>query len=381
MYENESCEDNLTAFVITHTVAATTLQVISLLLFMIFTIIGCVAICYIIYKDKTLHNVTGAFVANLMISDICVAIFNMPVALVSCIVSGGIKNDALCQIAGVSNSLFRYASILTLAAISVDRYIAVVRPLKYFSVMTPRRCYMIIFGIWIQSITFALLPLMGWGRYIYKPEEFICRPSFLWPSEDHGFTLAIFVTCFLTPFAIIIATSIRIVHIAKAQRKKVGSVAAKVRDGPSISGATGISYSFYEGTKDYNHSLSISSTGKMLSSHSSPKAFVRKCSSAWGMSSSRKFDSSNIKTLIFIGGIAIACCSPYFIVSYIYSLISVQCRYYYTYVTLKGITTWLIFMNSACNPFIYGFININYRKYFLRWLNLSSSSSIRPFLR
>ncbi|EDV19800.1 uncharacterized protein TRIADDRAFT_32924, partial [Trichoplax adhaerens] len=183
---------------------ATVLQATSISLFIISSIMGSMAICYIIYKDKALHNVTGALVANLMMSDFCVAVLNMPAALISCIIGRGIENNTLCQLAGVSNSLFRYASILTLAAISVDRYIAVVRPLKYFLIMTCRRCFIIISAIWLQAITCSLLPLMGWGRYIYKPEEFICRPSFLWPSEDRGFTLVILITCFLIPFAIII---------------------------------------------------------------------------------------------------------------------------------------------------------------------------------
>lgn len=51
------------------------------------------------------------------------------------------------------------ASILNLCAISVDRYVAVTRPVKYRSIMTARLAKSIVAGVWIVSFLICCPPL------------------------------------------------------------------------------------------------------------------------------------------------------------------------------------------------------------------------------
>lgn len=63
------------------------------------------------------------------------------------------------------------ASILNLCAISLDRYLAVTRPVQYPSLMTSFRAKVLVVIVWVLSFVICLPPLVGWRDTHIVPAE------------------------------------------------------------------------------------------------------------------------------------------------------------------------------------------------------------------
>ena len=61
--------------------------------------------------------------------------------------------------------------VLNLCAISVDRYLAVTRPVRYRSIMTSKRAKMMIAAVWVLSFIICFPPLVGWNNDNSVPIE------------------------------------------------------------------------------------------------------------------------------------------------------------------------------------------------------------------
>lgn len=73
-----------------------------------------------------------------------------------------IFGDLWCRIWLAVDVWMCTASILNLCAISLDRYVAVTRPVTYPSIMSTKRAKSLIAGIWILSFVICFPPLVGW---------------------------------------------------------------------------------------------------------------------------------------------------------------------------------------------------------------------------
>ena len=128
-------------------------------------VVGNVLTLFVIMRYDPLRDVTGMFLANLAAADLLQSTFGMPLIATSAFHEEWIFGDALCTISGITNSLFCITSVLTLTAISVDRYLAIVHPFEYQVWLTVRRARLVLVCIWLQALFAAILPVFGWSRY------------------------------------------------------------------------------------------------------------------------------------------------------------------------------------------------------------------------
>ena len=114
-------------------------------------------IIFLVCSKRQLRTKTNAFIVSLAVADCCVGLTAVP-SLFFCHMSAGCNSeDAVIYIA---RNLFAFASVMNLCSLVLDRYIAVVKPLKYLTFMEERRVIQMVSLSWATPVAFyAVYPL------------------------------------------------------------------------------------------------------------------------------------------------------------------------------------------------------------------------------
>uniref|UniRef100_A0A3B3XG31 G-protein coupled receptors family 1 profile domain-containing protein n=1 Tax=Poecilia mexicana TaxID=48701 RepID=A0A3B3XG31_9TELE len=107
-----------------------------------------------IIKNKNLHSPMYFFICSLAVADMLVSVSNASETIVIALINGGSLTIPVTLIKSMDNvfdsmicsSLL--ASICSLLAIAIDRYITIFYALRYHNIVTIRRALLVIAGIW-----------------------------------------------------------------------------------------------------------------------------------------------------------------------------------------------------------------------------------------
>jgi hypothetical protein len=186
------------------------------LIAMIIGVLGNIAVTiYTIFWDKQ-KTATSYLVGNLALADLLVCLTFYPVWIIEFILT--ILNiesdqDLFCKLSRSTMWSLLFASVATLLAITVDRYLYIVKPLKYPLIATKRRVFLAISAIWLTSCCLLIALLVCWKRSDFRLRSFCFINTYI-----HWF-LDVFV-CYL-PFTLILILNIRILIVAQKQRKRI----------------------------------------------------------------------------------------------------------------------------------------------------------------
>ena len=112
----------------------------------ILTITGNGLIIFLICKRKQLRTKTNAFVASLAVADFFVGMTVVPVLFISKETVS--KNELADEVQLYVRLFFVRASVTNLCSLVLDRFVAVVKPLKYLIFMTHGRVIQVVFLSW-----------------------------------------------------------------------------------------------------------------------------------------------------------------------------------------------------------------------------------------
>lgn len=128
---------------------------------LIIAILGNGTVCFIVASTPRMQTVTNFFIANLAVGDLLMAVFGVPFTFIPLfILHYWPFGAAICPVVNYTQAVSVFVSAYTLVAISIDRYVAIMWPLK--PRLTKRYATVTIGIVWLFAIVTALpIPIVS----------------------------------------------------------------------------------------------------------------------------------------------------------------------------------------------------------------------------
>ena len=160
-----------------------------------------------IYKQPRLHTISNYFIASLAVADIIVGLVINPIWATRSAMNIWEEKEPLTIASECLAAHTVVATSLNLCAVSIDRYLAVVKVFRYDTSLSERRCRIIICSIWLAACL-ALLPRALIQFWIV------------------GCTITFFI-----PLCVIAYCYVHIFKVARSQAKKIQVVTVSSETG------------------------------------------------------------------------------------------------------------------------------------------------------
>uniref|UniRef100_A0A8C6KH08 Histamine H2 receptor n=1 Tax=Nothobranchius furzeri TaxID=105023 RepID=A0A8C6KH08_NOTFU len=273
-------------------------------LLILLTVGGNVLVCLAVCACRRLRCLTNCFIVSLAVTDLLLGLLVLPFSALLLLNDEWPLGPYFCNFYISMDVMLCTASILTLLAISVDRYLAVTMPLRYASLVLPWRVAVALVSVWTVSVAVSFLPIhMGWNTVNgtvqnHGPWASARRCRF---ELNRPYVLTDSLLTFYLPLGAMCWTYLQILRIAQSQAKRI---------------------------------ISTRPISVALREH---KATL---------------------TLAAVIGVFVVCWLPYFI---LFTILGLKEHPDPGMVPEFPIVLWLGYTNSALNPFLYGALNRDFR--------------------
>ncbi|XP_074679213.1 melanopsin-like [Strix aluco] len=167
-------------------------------------IIGNLLVLYTFYSNKKLRTPQNYFIMNLAVSDFLMSASQAPMCFVNSLHREWILGDIGCELYAFCGALFGITSMMTLLAISVDRYLVITKPLRSIQWTSKKRTMQIIAIVWLYSLGWSVAPLFGWSSYVPEGLMISCTWDYVtYSPANRSYTMILCCCVFFIPLIII----------------------------------------------------------------------------------------------------------------------------------------------------------------------------------
>ncbi|XP_076243026.1 RYamide receptor [Calliopsis andreniformis] len=167
-------------------------------------------VCYVVLSSPRMKTVTNFFIMNLALGDILVTLFCVPPTFISILILQYWPfGQELCPTVLYLQAVSVLVSAYTLVAISIDRYIAIMWPLR--PRFSKRQAQLLILAVWILAMVISF-PIAVVSNLVQpslkhkKCNKYICDE--VWPSENrkYSYSIALLVLQYVIPIMVLVFT-------------------------------------------------------------------------------------------------------------------------------------------------------------------------------
>ncbi|KAE8587074.1 hypothetical protein XENTR_v10021856 [Xenopus tropicalis] len=320
---------------------------------------GNLLVIIIIAATTHFHSVTSIFLINLAVSDFLVGIGVMPLVATSVIYNRWINHQFLCLYMGYASVVYCTSSVLTLAAIAVDRYRAIVNCFRYNSQTTMKRAVSTVMWIWAQAAFSGLPPFLGWGHFEYFPVTFSCSANWAYSPSYTGLVM---VCSFLLPTCTMVFCYISIVQVIRDHARRIHNIECQLQKNVK---ANTVFLKEEEHTRPSIKSKKISperiTDDSQNSVNSSHAPIDSKKHDIFAQYNSPGREHNGTIRLFLVIFIFFFCWVPYIIVSMLQPITTKRNQWKLPPELLTA-SAWLALLNSAINPLLYALLSKRFRK-------------------
>ncbi|XP_062560880.1 octopamine receptor beta-2R-like [Armigeres subalbatus] len=337
----------------------------SIMMFIIVAaIFGNLLVIISVKRHRKLRVITNYFVVSLAMADIMVAMMAMTFNF-SVQITGSWKfGSFMCDVWNSLDVYFSTASILHLCCISVDRYYAIVKPLKYPISMTKRVVAIMLLNTWISPALLSFVPIFaGWYTTDKHKEDVLRNPDSCLFIVNKPYAVISSSISFFIPCTIMVFTYFQIFREANRQEKQLA-----MRQGTAMlmhqhnAGGGGGGGGGPGGGRTNGEALSGSGSSRTLTMH---EVDAEQTPTRDRHLIKMKREHKAARTLGIIMGTFILCWLPFFL-WYIITSLCDACPNPDIVVVL---VFWVGYFNSTLNPLIYAYFNRDFREAFRNTLD------------
>ncbi|EDO36384.1 predicted protein [Nematostella vectensis] len=274
-------------------------------------VVGNSLVFHTVRVTSRLHSPPFYLIVSVAVADLLVGLFAIPVSIVYLVsfemYGKWILGETVCDVWILANFWFGGASILSLCAITRDRYLAVTSPLQYLRRMPNAHTAVQIVFCWVTSLVSAVITIYGLKT---SPGRELCEIKGL----TVGYALFNFVCLYVFPVIWILFVNGTIWSVAARHSRRIHSQEA-----------------------NFSHSAETNESGTA------------------GRSRRLKMQIRTFRTFLIVIGCYVISWTP------LSMLALAQC-----FTSVSGMMLWygglLTYVNSAANCLIYGIFNNDFRR-------------------